>query len=86
MKLFAGSAGQKTNLQQKNGKQTNLIEQTQGLQLHIRLPQLLVHCCHVVQGRKALEVHLEGPLQVLKSCLRLALGRWEEMEVSRTSC
>lgn len=84
MKLCASSTGQTST--QNYRKHTNLIEQSQGLQLRIGLPQLVVHCCHVGQGRKALEVYLEGLFQVLKGCLRLALVRREEVHVARTSC
>lgn len=84
MKLCAGSAGHNSFQNYRN--QTNLIEQGQGLQLCISLSQFMVHCCHVEQSRKALEIHLEGPFQVLKGCLRLALGGWEDMHVERTSC
>lgn len=84
MKLCAGSAGQNSSQNYRN--QTNLIEQGQGLQLHISLSQFVVYCCRVGQGRKALEIYLEGPFQVLKGCLRLALGGWKDVHVERTSC
>lgn len=84
MKLCAGSAGQNSSQNYRN--QTNLVEQGQGLQLHISLSQFVVHCCCVGQGRKALEIYLEGPFQVLKGCLRLALGGWKDMHVEKTSC
>lgn len=84
MECPAGSAGQNSSENYRN--QTNLVEQSQGLHLRISLSQFMVHCCHMGQGRKALEIYLEGPFQVLKSCLRLALGGWEDMDVERTSC
>lgn len=84
MKLCVGSPGQKST--QNYRELTNLIEQSQGLQLRLGFPQLMEHCCGVGQSRKALEVYLEGLFQVLKSCLRLALVRWEEVHVTRTSC
>lgn len=62
------------------------MEQSQGLHLRIGLSQFMVHCCHMGQGRKALEIYLEGPFQVLKGCLRLALGVQGDMHVQKTYC